>query len=141
MLCCSSTPDLFCEIFDDNKNEITIDELVRTYYKNPSTRFCFKEEQESIIADTDTDRKNNNIFSKTQVAEEQEKEQESSSVEQTEAFDIPSIKKIKEKEQGTTTINESLYRLGHSDTWGCKNCKLTGDKWFMQVHDCKGAKK
>lgn len=32
---------------------------------------------------------------------------------------------------------ESIYRLGHSDTWACYNCRQRGDKWFMQKHHCK----
>ena len=45
--------------------------------------------------------------------------------------------------QPTPTALKSIYRLGHSDTWACshKNCNLRGDKWFMQKHNCKGAKK
>jgi hypothetical protein len=33
----------------------------------------------------------------------------------------------------------SIYRLGHSDTFACHNCKQKGDKWFMQTHYCKKA--
>ena len=25
-----------------------------------------------------------------------------------------------------------------SDIFGCRNCKKTGDKWYMQIHDCSG---
>jgi hypothetical protein len=32
----------------------------------------------------------------------------------------------------------SIHRLGHSDTWACKNCDQRGDKWFMQNHCCRG---
>ncbi len=32
----------------------------------------------------------------------------------------------------------SIYRLGHSDTFACKNCNLKGDKWFMRQHICRG---
>ena len=28
-------------------------------------------------------------------------------------------------------IPDSIYRLGHSDRWACKNCNTKGDKWFM----------
>jgi predicted small metal-binding protein len=31
----------------------------------------------------------------------------------------------------------SIYRVGHSDTWACKNCNQRGDKWFMQNHCCR----
>jgi len=32
----------------------------------------------------------------------------------------------------------SLYRIQtNSDTWACKSCKFTGDKWFMHNHPCK----
>lgn len=35
--------------------------------------------------------------------------------------------------------SSSIYRLGHSDTFVCYNCKQKGDKWFMQKHLCTGA--
>jgi hypothetical protein len=35
-------------------------------------------------------------------------------------------------------ISQNIYRLGHSDSWACKYCKLKGDKWFMGQHMCKG---
>ena len=38
----------------------------------------------------------------------------------------------------TTGLNKSIYRLGHSDTWCCNNCRQKGDKWYMQQHLCKG---
>ena len=42
----------------------------------------------------------------------------------------------------TTTIatdtNNAIYRLGGTDTWACKNCKIKADKWFMYIHDCSG---
>ena len=40
-----------------------------------------------------------------------------------------------------TTTSENIYRLGHSDIFGCENCKLTGDKWFMRNHNCSMSKK
>ena len=40
----------------------------------------------------------------------------------------------------TTAIatNIAIYRLGGTDTWGCKNCKIKADKHFIQIHDCSG---
>jgi hypothetical protein len=35
----------------------------------------------------------------------------------------------------------SIYRLGHSDNFACRNCKVRGDKWFMRKHHCKGFSK
>jgi hypothetical protein len=35
-------------------------------------------------------------------------------------------------------INQNIYRLGHSDSWACKYCKLKGDRWSMGQHMCKG---
>ncbi len=35
--------------------------------------------------------------------------------------------------------SNSIYRLGHSDTFACHNCKQKGDKWFMQKHMCREA--
>ena len=34
--------------------------------------------------------------------------------------------------------SNSIYRLGHSDTFACHYCKQRGDKWFMQKHVCRG---
>ncbi|MFI5424694.1 MAG: hypothetical protein ACHQXG_07875, partial [Nitrososphaerales archaeon] len=42
VFCCSSRPDLFCELLDHNKNRITVDELVSRYYANPTTCFQYK---------------------------------------------------------------------------------------------------
>jgi hypothetical protein len=38
------------------------------------------------------------------------------------------------------TVAKTIYRLGHSDTFGCHNCKQRGDKWFMDKHFCQGLK-
>ena len=37
-------------------------------------------------------------------------------------------------------IPDSVYRIGHSDLFACKSCKVKGDKWFMLTHPeyCKG---
>ena len=40
----------------------------------------------------------------------------------------------------TATNDVAIYRLGHSDIWVCKNCKIKADKHFMQIHDCSGKK-
>ena len=40
----------------------------------------------------------------------------------------------------TATNDAATYRLGHSDIWACKNCKIKADKHFMQIHDCSGKK-
>jgi hypothetical protein len=40
----------------------------------------------------------------------------------------------------TTAPNKAVYRLGHSDTWACKNCKIKADKHFMHIHDWSGKK-
>jgi len=37
-------------------------------------------------------------------------------------------------------ISSTIYRLGHSDIFGCKNCKVKGDKFFMESHICKISK-
>jgi hypothetical protein len=35
---------------------------------------------------------------------------------------------------GKIVIPDSIYRLGHSDLFGCRNCKVKGDKPFMMKH-------
>ena len=47
----------------------------------------------------------------------------------------PSDKNLKE----SLTMSESIYRLGHSDKWACRNCNLRDDKWGMIKHHCKGS--
>jgi hypothetical protein len=35
-------------------------------------------------------------------------------------------------------VKQSIYRLGQTDTWGCRNCKIKDDKWGMQKYPCSG---
>jgi hypothetical protein len=42
--------------------------------------------------------------------------------------------------QQTEQVSKSIYRLGHSDTWACKNCRQKGDKWYMRQHLCRGSR-
>jgi hypothetical protein len=35
-------------------------------------------------------------------------------------------------------VKEFIYRIGNTDNWRCKKCSLYGDKWFMQIHPCRG---
>jgi len=37
--------------------------------------------------------------------------------------------------KGLTT--GTIYRLGRSDNFGCKNCKVRGDRFFMEAHVCR----
>ena len=39
-------------------------------------------------------------------------------------------------------LPNSIYRLGHSDLFACKNCKVKGDKPFTVKHPqyCRGAR-
>lgn len=41
----------------------------------------------------------------------------------------------------TNTIGTNLYRIGNTDLWGCTNCSIKGDKWFMMKHHCRGISK
>jgi hypothetical protein len=34
--------------------------------------------------------------------------------------------------------SKKVYRLGHSDTLACKDCKQTGDIHYMKQHNCRG---
>jgi hypothetical protein len=31
----------------------------------------------------------------------------------------------------------TIHRLGNTDQFGCNDCNLRGDKWFMQEHKCR----
>ena len=37
-----------------------------------------------------------------------------------------------------TATNNAIYRLGHTATWACRNCKIKADKHFMKKHNCSG---
>lgn len=41
----------------------------------------------------------------------------------------------------TNTIGTNLYRIGNTDLWGCTNCNIKDDKWFMMKHPCRGINK
>jgi hypothetical protein len=30
----------------------------------------------------------------------------------------------------------SIYRIGNTDRFGCESCKVKGDKWAMEDHNC-----
>jgi hypothetical protein len=47
-----------------------------------------------------------------------------------------------EQQQQQQQIPDSIYRLGHSDKWACKNCNLRDDKWCMVKHPqyCRAAR-
>jgi hypothetical protein len=85
---CSSGPDLVCEIFDSEQNSITADELVERYY-HPS------------IINTENGT----------VSEEQQKEQELSSLGQTESIPFHSDQETEEKEQGISNDNLKNYSV------------------------------
>jgi hypothetical protein len=42
------------------------------------------------------------------------------------------------KHTSSSLSSPFIYKIGHSDTWACKNCNQRGDKWFMQKHPCRG---
>jgi hypothetical protein len=95
---CSSGPDLFCEIFDSEQNSIIVNELVEKYYP---------------LISRDKNAQNDTI------SEEQEKEQELSSVGQTESIPAHSDQEIEEKEQGISNSNLEDY--------SCYYCKYNTD--------------
>ena len=39
---------------------------------------------------------------------------------------------------GFEVSKSTIFHLGHSDTFGCNDCKQRGDKWYMETHDCSG---
>jgi hypothetical protein len=41
-------------------------------------------------------------------------------------------------DQDFKQVKESIYRIGQSDRWGCKHCKIKDDIWFMEKHKCSG---
>jgi hypothetical protein len=38
----------------------------------------------------------------------------------------------------TAGVGVRIHRLGGTDTFACQNCKMRGDKWFMEQHECSG---
>ena len=35
---------------------------------------------------------------------------------------------------------KTVYRIGRSDNFACKNCNVRGDRFFMETHSCRGSK-
>lgn len=44
-------------------------------------------------------------------------------------------KDIQQSSNITRPNSGNIYKL-YNDTWGCENCDLTGDFWFMEKHTC-----
>jgi hypothetical protein len=105
---CSSGPDLFCEIFDCKHNKITADELVDRYYRNNYDG--------QTAPDTDAGEipADNNSENQT-ILEEQEKEQDLSSVEQTESIPVHSEQQTEKKEQGISNNEVKDYLCYYCD--------------------------
>lgn len=40
----------------------------------------------------------------------------------------------------TQQSKPNIYRIGKTDRFGCKGCKITGDRWAMQDHLCSTSK-
>jgi hypothetical protein len=38
-------------------------------------------------------------------------------------------------------VSDKIYRLGSTDLWACRHCKLKGDTWLMKKHLCIGSTK
>jgi hypothetical protein len=74
------------------------------------------------------------------IDEKEINEDDGHSVEPSEGSD-PSGQVIEESSITDQKIPASIYRLGHSDKWACKNCNLRDDKWGMIKHTqwCRGA--
>jgi hypothetical protein len=62
----------------------------------------------------------------------------------TEKIENPSTIPIKSSEPSEPSVNNAtgimstIFRFGHSDIFGCRNCKQKGDRWHMETHDCNG---
>ena len=55
---------------------------------------------------------------------------------------IPENNTIPEQPSTVTAAAKTIYRIHpHSDIFACENCRRKGDKWDMQVHQCRGNKK
>jgi hypothetical protein len=101
VLSCSSGPDLFCEIFDYEHNKITADELVERYYHYHNNY----DGQTAPDTGADETPANNNSENQT-ILEEQEKEQELSSVGQAEPYSVHSDQQTEKKEQGISNLGD-----------------------------------
>lgn len=58
---------------------------------------------------------------------------------------IPVLTAVEQQPSSTVSevvdMSDKIYRLGSTDNWACKNCKMKGDTWFMKKHFCKGLTK
>jgi hypothetical protein len=56
--------------------------------------------------------------------------------ESSESSGLESVSDLKDLKKYST-----IFRLGHSDIFGCKNCRIKGDRFLMEDHTCKIPKK
>jgi hypothetical protein len=58
---------------------------------------------------------------------------------------IPVLTTVEQQPSSTLSevvdVSDKIYRLGRTDNWACKLCKMKGDTWFMRKHICKGSTK
>jgi hypothetical protein len=40
----------------------------------------------------------------------------------------------------TGDVSKTIYRIGNTDSWACKNCKQKDDIWYMKQHNCSMSK-
>jgi hypothetical protein len=42
-----------------------------------------------------------------------------------------------EPSQPSQSCSTNIYKIGSTDLYGCNDCRLKGDKWFIQEHKCR----
>jgi hypothetical protein len=74
-----------------------------------------------------------NIENPTKTNETVSDKYNTSSVELTISSNEP---KLVPKSQAS--CKPSIYRIGNTDKWGCRTCRIKDYKWAMQDHICSG---
>lgn len=50
-----------------------------------------------------------------------------------------SVHSVHSVHHSDNNLKPNLYRIGNTDTIGCYDCKMKGDRWFMNKHPCTGS--
>jgi hypothetical protein len=100
--------------------------------QNPNMELTSKENNFPKIFEEISDNNSNNITTR----DERPLDNATKSSEPSEPSGANLVSNIVKDLATTNTI----YRIGHSDNFACKNCKVIGDRFFMEAHACRASK-
>ena len=100
--------------------------------ENPDVEIANNHDDFNKVFEQIPDNASNNIIAKDEKLSD-------NTIKSSEPSEPSGSESVSDFHKNLNTSN-TIYRLGHSDIFGCKNCKVKGDKFLMEVHACKPSK-